>query len=203
MVTYYDLNELINKGISNEIFLKIITEILNVTLPVKGSYPEYKSWFLNKHIPNLGKERNILFAVFKNRIVGVVNLKNSPDEKKICTLYVHKGFRFNRIGTTLLNMSFERLGTTKPLITISDDKLFELKRFILKNGWEVSEKLDNFYSYNHNEYVFNGSLYVPNDTDEVFKIYRKDKNNIFRVIVLSYTLSLKKYLKYILFENQG
>lgn len=194
MINYYDFNQLIKQGISDETYLNILTHILNVTLPVKGSYPEYKSWFLNKHVPNLGIDRNIIFAVYKQEIVGVANLKNGIDEKKICTLYVKNGFRHNKIGTALLNMSFEYLGTNKPLITISDDKLYELKRFIVKNKWEISEKLDNFYCYDHNEYIFNGTLYVPNCDNEVFKIYRKDKNNIFRIILLTHLFSFKNFI---------
>ena len=115
-------------------------------------------------------------------------------EKKICTLYVKPGFRFNRIGTNLLKMAFEQLGTSKPLITISDDKLYELKRFILNNNWEISEKLGNFYCYDHNEYVFNGTMYLPQENDETFKIYRKDKNNIFRIIILHYFYQLKNLI---------
>ena len=194
MITYYDLNELVKEGISDKIYLDIITHILNTTLPVKASYPEYKNWFLNKHVPNLGIDRNILFAVYKNEIVGVINLKCNKTEKKICTLYVKNGFRHNRIGTTLLNMAFDRLGTNKPLITISDDKLYELKHFILKNNWEASEKLDNFYCFDHNEYVFNGTMYLPIENDEVFKIYRKDKNNIIRIMILTIIYNIKNLL---------
>lgn len=194
MITYYDLNELVKSGISNETYLNIIMHIKDITIPVKNSYPEYKNWFLNKHVPRLGIDRNILFAVYKMEIVGVINLKNTTEEKKICTLYVKPGFRFNRIGTNLLKMAFEQLGTSKPLITISDDKLFELKSFILNNNWEVSEKLDNFYCYNHNEYVFNGTMYLPQENDETFKIYRKDKNNIFRIIILHYFYQLKNLI---------
>lgn len=194
MITYYDFNELVKSGISNETYLKIIMHIKDITTPVKNSYPEYKNWFLNKHVPGLGINRNILFAVHKMEIVGVINLKNTDMEKKICTLYVKPGFRFNKIGTTLLKMAFEQLGTNKPLITISDDKLFELRKFIVNNNWEISEKLDNFYCFDHNEYVFNGSLYVPQKDDEVFKIYRKDKNNIFRITLLSYYYNLKNII---------
>lgn len=194
MITYYDLNELVKSGISNETYLNIIMHIKDITIPVKNSYPEYKNWFLYKHVPRLGIDRNILFAVYKMEIVGVINLKNTPEEKKICTLYVKPGFRFNRIGTNLLKMAFEQLGTSKPLITISDDKLYELKRFILNNNWEISEKLDNFYCYDHNEYVFNGTMYLPQENDETFKIYRKDKNNIFRIIVLHYFYQLKNLI---------
>lgn len=194
MITYYNLNELVKSGISNEVYLKIIMHIKDITIPVKESYPEYKNWFLNKHVPGLGIDRNILFAVYKMEIVGVINLKCTETEKKICTLYVKPGFRFNKIGTTLLKMAFEQLGTSKPLITISDDKLFELKKFIISNNWEISEKLDNFYCFDHDEYVFNGTIYVPQEDHEVFKIYRKDKNNIFRITILHYYHSLKNIL---------
>lgn len=195
MVTYYNLNDLIKKGISDKKYVEIVMHILNVTLPVKTAYPEYKNWFLNKHIPNIGINRNTLFAILNNEIVGVVNIKYNDNEKKICTLYVKKGYRYNKVGTTLLKMSFELLGTSKPLITISDDKLYDLKKFIINNNWEISQRLDNYYAYNHNEYVFNGLLYVPIKDDENFKIYRKDNNSIIKIII-AYHLYLLKNLIY-------
>lgn len=194
MINYYDLNKLINSGLEKDILDKIIISILNITLPIKQEYPEYKNWFMNTHVPNLGIKRNILFATYKNNIVGVVNIKSDEEEKKICTLYVEKGFRFRKVGTTLLNMAFNILETNKPLITISDSKIYDLKKFIVKNNWEVSQKLDNFYTYNNNEYVFNGSLYVPNNDDEVFKIYRKENNSIFRIVLITYFYKIKKLI---------
>ncbi len=195
MINYYLLSTLKEDKTR---FNKMILEILKVTLPVKKQYPDYKNWFLNKHIPFIGINRETIIAIDKNNIVGIANLKFDSTEKKLCTLYIKEGYRFNRIGTTILNMSFNILGTNKPMITISDDVIFYLRRFILKNNWELSQKLDNFYSYDHNEYVFNGSIYLPIN-DEVAKIYRKENNNIIRITLLHilYNYKKKKSLKYI------
>lgn len=197
MINYYLLSTFKNDSI---IFNKLVEEILKVTLPVKKQYPNYKNWFLNKHIPQVGINRETIIAVSKNTIVGVANTKCDNSEKKLCTLYIKEGFRFNKIGTTLLNMAFEILGTNKPMITISDDVIFYLRRFINKNNWELSEKLDNFYSYDHNEYVFNGSIYIPTG-DEIGKIYRKENNNIIRITLLHILYNFKKNLKYIKIKN--
>lgn len=188
MVTYYLLSSLKEEKVKYDYLTR---EILKVTMPVKVQYPGYKTWFLNKHIPNIGIDRETILAIDKDMIVGVANLKFDSTEKKLCTLYIKEGFRFNKIGTTLLNMSFEILKTNKPVITISDDVIFSLRRFIVKNNWELSQKLDNFYSYDHNEYVFNGSLYLPVN-DEISKIYRKDNNNVFRITLLHLLYNYKK-----------
>lgn len=194
MVNYYLLSTLKENKI---LFNKLVSEILNVTIPVKKQYPNYKNWFLNTHIPNIGINRETVVALINNNIVGVANLKFDNTEKKLCTLYIKEGFRFNKIGTELLNMSFEILGTNKPVITISDDVIFHLRKFILKNNWELSQKLDNFYSYDHNEYVFNGSIYLPIN-DEISKIYRKENNNIIRITLLHILYNHNKnILKYI------
>lgn len=201
MIHYYSINSLIKSGIEQEKLEELLSKILSTTLPVKKEYPEYKDWFMHTHVPNLGNNRDILFAIFKNEIIGVINLKYTEEEKKICTLYVKKGFRFQKVGTNLLKMAFDTLGTNKPLITISDKKIFELKKFILANHWEVSQKLDNFYTYDHDEYVFNGSIYVPSKEDTVFKIYDKKKNNIIRITLLTYYYSIKEI--FIKKENQN
>lgn len=91
-VKYYSLKELINKNTPIEIIDKIIMEILKVTLPVKEDYPEYKNWFLNKQVKGISLDRDIIFAVYNNEIVGVSSIKGDSIEKKICTLYVKKMF---------------------------------------------------------------------------------------------------------------
>lgn len=191
----YSLNELIKKGISPEIFDNIIIEILNITLPVKDDYPEYKTWFLTKHIESLGIDRDTLFTVYKDKIVGVANIKFS--ENKICTLYIKQGFRANKIGTELLNHCMEVLGTSKPLITISSNKLSQFKKFIKANEWEYSETLNNYYTPGSDEYVFNGTMYMPKEKEIIKPIQKIIKPNNFYHITLPYTKKFIMFIKHI------
>lgn len=184
----YSLNELIKKGISNEMINNIILEILNTTLPVKDDYPEYKTWFLTKHIGSLGIDRDTLFTVYKDKIVGVANIKFS--ESKICTLYIKQGFRANKIGTELLKLCMEMLGTSKPLITISSNKLSQFKKFIKANNWEYSETLNNYYTSDSDEYVFNGTMYLPKEKEII-------KPNNFYHITLPYNKKFIMFIKHI------
>jgi len=176
---------------------KIIDEILKITLPIKDDYPDYKNWFLNTHIPGIGLDRDIIFTVYKNDIVGIANVKIS--EKKICTLYIKPGFRSNKIGTELVKYCMDYLDTSKPLITISSNKIHLFNKIIKKNNWEYSESLSNYYTSGSDEYVFNGSLYLPKKEEEK-KLIITPKNNYFH-ITLSYPNKIFSFIKFILRKN--
>jgi hypothetical protein len=180
-VRYYSLKDLINKNTPIDILDKIIMEILKVTLPVKEDYPEYKDWFLNKQVKGINIDRDIIFAVYNNEIVGVSSIKGDSNEKKICTLYVKKCLRKNSIGTNLVNLSCEELETDKPLITISSNKLYDYRKIILERDWECNEVIDDLYKLNSDEYVFNGSLYIKKESacDQLIKTYKKNPNTRF------------------------
>ena len=202
-VKYYSLKELINKNTPIEIIDRIIMEILKVTLPVKEDYPEYKDWFLNKQVKGISLDRDIIFAVYNNEIVGVSSIKGDSIEKKICTLYVKKCFRRNSIGTKLVKLSCMELETDKPLITISSNKLYDYRKIILERDWECNEVIDNLYKFDSDEYVFNGSLYVKKDSpcEELIKTYKKNPNDrfikikIFNTKIDNIIISFRKYIK--------
>ncbi len=181
-IKYYSLKKLINDGLSPEEITRITTDILKVTLPIKDDYPEYKDWFLNKQVKGINVDRDIIFAMYNDEIVGVSNIKGNNTEKKICTLYIKDCFRKNSIGSNLINLSCEELETNKPLITISSNKIYDYRKIIIKNQWELSDELNNFYKENSNEYVFNGRLYVRKETpiEQLIKVYKKD-NNIIKI----------------------
>ena len=195
-VRYYSLKDLINKNTPIDILDKIIMEILKVTLPVKEDYPEYKDWFLNKQVKGINIDRDIIFAVYNNEIVGVSSIKGD-------TLYVKKCFRKNSIGTNLVNLSCEELETDKPLITISSNKLYDYRKIILERDWECNEVIDDLYKLNSDEYVFNGSLYIKKESacDQLIKTYKKNPNTrfikikVFNTRIDNMIISFRKYVK--------
>jgi hypothetical protein len=85
-------------------------------------------------------------------------LKKNDKEAKICTLYVPEKYQDQGIATIILHKAFEWLVTSKPLVTVAGYKVDMLERIIRKNGWELSQVLDDYYTNRSQEYVYNGGL---------------------------------------------
>ena len=143
-----------------EAFRKITKEIYLLTKHLNDSYPKYKEWFYNKQVKDtlLGK-RNIIFVKDnENKIIGISSLKKYNEEKKICTLFILEEYRNKKITTILLEESLKYLETTKPLITISEDKIPMFQSIINKYNWQLIEIAEAIYISNKREYCFNGRL---------------------------------------------
>ena len=139
-IEIHDLNELIRQNYPQEIIEKMIQEVLYLSMIVKNDYPDYKEWYTKVQVPGLyTNERNIIIAHIKDKIVGFVSLKKTNEEKKICTFYVEKSFRRNKIGTILVERAVEFLEEDRPLITIPMDKLNEFIKIANKYNWKITD----------------------------------------------------------------
>lgn len=140
-------------------FDNLVNKIYNLTYNLNSSYPDYKKWFFEKLIKNIGnKKREIIFITDKNNdVIAMSALKNENNEKKICTLYIKENFRSLGFGSKLIEQSFKFLETTKPLITFSEEKLPMFNGFIKKYNWELYEKNDS-YGNTYSELCYNGFL---------------------------------------------
>ena len=185
-IEIHNLEELIKQNYPIEVVENLIHQVLTLSMQVKTEYPEYKTWFLTTQTPGIyDGTRNIIIAHIKDRIVGFVSLKKTAEEKKICTFYVEKKFRKNKIGTILVEKAIEYLGTEKPLITIPLNKLNEFTRIGEKYNWEISDIKENLYRLNNPEVIVNGELeekakiIVPSKslkkTWRIYKIYNQQK----------------------------
>lgn len=185
-IEIHNLEELIKQNYPIEVVENLIHQVLTLSMQVKTEYPEYKNWFLTTQAPGIyDGTRNIIIAHIKDRIVGFVSLKKTAEEKKICTFYVEKKFRKNKIGTILVEKAIEYLGTEKPLITIPLNKLNEFTRIGEKYNWEISNIKENLYRLNNPEVIVNGELeekakiIVPSKslkkTWRIYKIYNQQK----------------------------
>ena len=185
-IEIHNLEELIKQNYPIEVVENLIHQVLTLSMQVKTEYQEYKNWFLTTQAPGIyDGTRNIIIAHIKDRIVGFVSLKKTAEEKKICTFYVEKKFRKNKIGTILVEKAIEYLGTEKPLITIPLNKLNEFTRIGEKYNWEISDIKENLYRLNNPEVIVNGELeekakiIVPSKslkkTWRIYKIYNQQK----------------------------
>ena len=135
-----------------------LNELYEVSKKVEFDYPNHYEWFYNKFVKELdGIKREIIYYEINKKPVGVAFLKNTEEEKKICTIIVKEEYQKKGIGTLLLECSFEFLGTRQPLISMPEYKLGVFSKIIEKNNWQIFETIDSLYS-NNKEFVFNGYL---------------------------------------------
>lgn len=123
-------------------FKNLVTTIFKATKFITDDYPNYKEWFYNKQIPGIATgERDILFIRNPEKlkeIIGIIALKNTLEEQKICTLYVKGKYRKMGIGTLLIEEAMKYLGTLNPVIEIPSYKLIMFKSFIRRYNWKLS-----------------------------------------------------------------
>jgi GNAT superfamily N-acetyltransferase len=122
-------------------------------------YPEFGSWFWAKVIPGLESgTRLILPSYAGDRLAAVAILKRVPEERKICTLWVAPFARGIGLGGRLLSGSLSWLDCEKPLITVCQERLRELRPLLRKFGFTLEQVCDSCYRAGRLEYVFNGLI---------------------------------------------
>lgn len=191
-IEIHDIQELLKQGYSVEYINKILNKILILSIQVKDDYPDYRQWFQTVQIPGIYDEtRNIIVAHINDKIVGFVSLKKT-DEKKICTFYVEKNYRKNKIGALLAEKAINYLEEEKPLITIPMDKLHEFIKIASKYNWKVTEIKENLYRTTTPEVIVNGSI---STTQTILQDNEKTLKKVYRIYKM---ITLKKKILYII-----
>lgn len=148
------------KKTNQEDFINIANEIYELTTHLNDTYPGYKEWFYEKQIKGcLTQNRNIIFIRNKEgKIIALSCLKKEQEEKKICTLFILDKYRKQGLGSLLIEESMKFLETTKPLITLTKDKLPMFKKIITKYNWKLTRIIDGIYNDDIKEFYFNDQL---------------------------------------------
>lgn len=156
-IKFYTLSSLIS---NHTAFMTFAKASYSVTDFICKDYPNHFKWYWKKEIPRVfDGSGEVITCVVNQKVAGVVFLKKDAQEKKICTFFVSEKYRGRHIGTKLLEMAFKYLGTTKPLITISDYKVKMFEGIIKKYGWVLTQKMSKgYYNDTSCEYVYNGNL---------------------------------------------
>lgn len=201
-IEIHDLQELIHQNYPQEMVEKLIQQVLILSLKVKQDYPDYKSWFLTTQVPGLyDNTRNIIIAHIKDKIVGFISLKKTKEEKKICTFYVEKNFRRNKIGTILVERAINYLEDEKPLITIPFNKLNEFTRIGEKLSWEITDIRENMYRADIPEVIVNGNasetssnIVLPDSNKSLKKTYRKYRIERLKMLIIKSKIEIKSFV---------
>lgn len=169
MIKIESLKDYISE-LNKDDFFSLAFNIYETIEFLSSDYPKHKEWYFKKQLPAINTgERNILFVRNPhdyNEIIAMACLKKTEDEKKICTIYVKDEYRGLGIGTKIIDASLNWLGTTKPLITISEYKLDMFNWLIEKYNWQVTDKVKGLYNDKYKEYCFNGTILKKKELEE-------------------------------------
>lgn len=117
-------------------------------------YPAIADWFVNTVVPGIGEGSSVLLlAKEQQRVVGMALGKTGEERKLRClrTNGNHSG-----LGIRLLDEMIERLETTKPHCTVSEELLGGYSRpFINRYGFDLSHVSKGQYRPGKLEYHFN------------------------------------------------
>lgn len=129
--------------------------IFGLTQSLKHTYPNYEKWYYQTFLKGLKKgERSIIFASDKEQIIGCALIKNTPMEKKLCTLFVDPIYRKRGIGEQLLQASIQELGQN-PLVSVSGKNRIFVKSLFSKFNFHLSAIKKAAYKADETEYYFN------------------------------------------------
>ena len=147
---------LINEILLIKTFNFVIDKIYNELKEAELLYPDFQKWFYNKVIPDvLENKRKILLEIRNNEIAGIAIIKNTMKEKKLCTLRVTDKYQNKGIGLKLFERAFEELNTSKPFLTVSEEKYKEFEKIFKYYGFELTNKIKDYYRKGKNELFFN------------------------------------------------
>ena len=100
------------------------------------------------------KTKNESILLQRMKLAGCVLLKNTKEEKKICTLFVHPKYRKQGLGRKLLEQTLLELGE-HPLITVADRNIAQLMPLLKKKEFHLSAVKKSIYRPENTEYYFN------------------------------------------------
>lgn len=132
----------------------------------RNDYPNFDWWYFEKVFPDMLEDtsrRRMFVAVpshEKDTIAGFIILKDTENEKKICTLYVFDGFRSCGLGTQLIAKAISVLCTTKPLITVSSRHVAEYEPLFFKFGFLPYKNYPDYYVSGVTEISYNGPINI-------------------------------------------
>lgn len=136
------------------IYNMYFSSIYNRLSSAEQFYPYFKNWYFEKVVPDiLNNKRDLLFENRNDRVVGLSLVKY--EEKKLCTLKVFEEYQNKGFGLQLFEKSFEALDTSKPFLTVSEEKYLEFQKIFKYYGFELTSVKEGLYRDTKLEYFFN------------------------------------------------
>lgn len=115
-------------------------------------YPGFQQWIekvssqLNSH------ERFVYVAKNQNDVIGIIIIKNSQYEAKICSLYVMPDFQSRGIVNQLLSLAKGILRDKIVYVHMNENIMYSYGNFFIKNGFSVLSIDEGKYKKKEREY---------------------------------------------------
>ena len=135
------------------------TQLFNFLSGLETWYPDFPQWYVRLFAgDDLAAGREIFLCIHAGKIAGVIILKKSDDEKKICTIRVAPQYQRRGIGTKLMETGIRWLSCEKPLITVNEKAFPQYEKLLSKFGFVKTQETPGYYVPELVEYVYNGKM---------------------------------------------
>ena len=130
-------------------------DVFELTQAITQTYPNYSHWYHHTFLNGLKKgKRALIMAKEKGKLVGVALVKNTSEEKKLCTLFVRPENRRQGIGQCLLVQVLQELGQ-KPLVSVSEQNMASVSSLFKRFKFHLSACKKGIYLPHNTEFYFN------------------------------------------------
>lgn len=119
---------------------------------VSSIYPDFHEW-LEKIILEVSSKKRIIYVAFDRKTpVGIIIIKNSLLEAKICTLYIKEEYQKKNIGSQLISISKGILKGRLVSIHMTENTFYKYAYFFSKQGFNILYVEEGKYKKKQREY---------------------------------------------------
>lgn len=142
-----------------ELVIDFLRAVVDDVEFLRASYPRFDEWLLGKVIPGIYQgERTVLIEQRDALVGGLLIVKHSAQERKLCTLRVRPNFESKGLGVRLFETAFELLGTERPLLSVSEISRPKFSRLFAHFGFTQEATYEGRYLPKVDEFSYNGLL---------------------------------------------
>lgn len=126
---------------------------------LRASYPSFDNWLFQKVVPGISTgERTVVIEYRSSTPVGLLIVKHTAEERKLCTLRIRPHFENKGLGLKLFETAFELLETDRPLLSVSETTLPKFSKLFDHFGFAQEASYEGVYLPREVELAFNGLL---------------------------------------------
>lgn len=134
---------------------ELIKNIFEMTKSLEQFYPEYKKWFNVTLMAGIRKgHRSVVVVTVDDKTVACSVLKNTVQEKKICSVYVLPTYRRRGIGEMLIDYSMCILNDANIKITIPEENNPWAIKHLKNKGFLLQDVRQDMYRTGVSEYHY-------------------------------------------------
>jgi|SRR5471030_28249 len=129
--------------------------------PLSLDYQGIEKWYFKKVVPGLAAGTRKLIRIERDgRIVAMGIAKKEDAELKICTVRVLPEYEGKGIGIRIFRDLMSWLGTSKPLLSVSQDKILDFERIFEYYGFQLTSSHLGIYRTGMVEYFYNETILI-------------------------------------------